>query len=251
MLDLWGCGKGPLTLTTPITRFFTWLSTLIAALLLRPSNGMDLVFQLSLLFIWNWAVGIPFRLLIKLFFISTLLFLPVILFIPFSGHSKEWVVLCGFLPIRSDAWIAPLNLMVRAAICFAMGFGLVASMKEIEFQQTLKRLPLPISFVAVIHNILRWMSPLIEESIGIGRTISLRSGKSCFKTGLKQIKALPIIWLHRVFVRAQHVSNAMAVRNYDFNLFVPQKEKMTIYDIVVLFFSSLLLVAIIGLTCIR
>ena len=238
-------------MSAPVTRFIAWILTTTACLLLRPSLWYELLAATALLLAWLMVSKPPRSGIFKLLALGLIFFVPVFILLPFTGRSEEWIDLWGILTVRSDAWVAPFNVLVRGLFCLLLGYGLIVSVDKSEFQQALVRLPLPRVIVVMVHQILRWLGPLVEESTSIGRAIALRGGTRGFKTGLRLTKALPSAWLPRVLARADRVSAAMQVRDYRGELMDPGPWRPQAADAWTLIISTLVLGGVVVILCLR
>ena len=249
--DWFGCGRGLLRKPAPVTRFVAWILVTTACLLLRPSIWYELLPAAGLLSIWLVVTHPPRSGIFKLLGLGLIFFVPVFILVPFTGRSEEWIDLWGVLTVRSDAWVAPFNVLVRGVFCLLLGYGLIVSLEKSEFQQALVRLPLPRVIVVMVHQILRWLGPLVEESTSIGRAVALRGGSRGLKTGLHLTKALPAAWLPRVLARADRVSAAMQVRDYRGELMDPGPWRPHAADAWTLLLSVLVLAGVVVMLCLR
>jgi energy-coupling factor transporter transmembrane protein EcfT len=103
----------------------------------------------------------------------------------------------------------------------------------------------------MVHQILRWLGPLVEDSTSIGRAVALRGGTRGLKTGLRLTRALPVAWLPRVLSRADRVSAAMQVRDYRGELMDPGPWRPKATDAWILIFSIVLLGVVVVMLCLR
>lgn len=249
--EWFGCGRGKLKMSAPITRFIAWILVTTACLLLRPSLWYELSLAAGLLVAWLAVTRPPRSGIFKLLGLGLIFFVPVFILLPFTGRSEQWIDLWGVISVRSDAWVAPFNVLVRGIFCLLLGYGLIASVDKSEFQQALIRLPLPRVIVVMVHQVLRWLGPLVEESTSIGRAVALRGGTRGFKTGLRLTKALPAAWLPRVLARADRVSAAMQVRDYRGELMDPGPWRPAASDAWTLLLSILALTGVVVMLCLR
>jgi cobalt/nickel transport system permease protein len=249
--DWFGRGRGVLRNPAPVTRLLAWILVTVACLLLRPSIWYELLVALGLLSIWLGATRPPRSGVFKLLGLGLIFFVPVFVLLPWTGRSEEYTQLWGVLSVRSDAWVAPFNVLARGILCLLLGYGLIVSVEKSEFQQALVRLPLPRVVVVMVHQILRWLGPLVEESTSIGRAVALRGGSRGFKTGLRLTSALPAAWLPRVLSRAERVSAAMQVRDYRGELMDPGPWRPGAADAWTLILSALALGGVVVMLCLR
>jgi cobalt/nickel transport system permease protein len=249
--EWFGSGRGSLKASAPITRLLAWVLVITACLLLRPSIWYELITAVSILVIWLALTRPPLSGIIKLLGLGLVFFIPVFILLPWTGRSEQMIDLFGIMTIRSDAWVAPTNVLARGIFCLLLGYGLIASLEKSEFQQALTRLPLPRVIVVMVHQILRWLGPIVEESTSIGRAVALRGGTRGFKTGLRLTRALPVAWLPRVLHRADRVSAAMQVRDYRGELMDPGPWRLKAADAWILLTSLFLLSAVVVMLCLR
>lgn len=249
--EWFGSGRGILKTSAPITRLLAWVPTITACLLLRPSIWYELVTALVILVIWL-VLTRPLRSgILKLLALGLVFFIPVFILLPWTGRSDQMIDLWGVITVRSDAWVAPTNVLARGIFCLLLGYGLIATLEKSEFQQALTRLPLPRVIIVMVHQILRWLGPIVEESTSIGRAVALRGGTRGFKTGLRLTRALPTAWLPRVLSRADRVSAAMQVRDYRGELMDPGPVRLTRFDALLLFISTIILAGAVVMLCLR
>jgi len=249
--DWFGRGRGVLRIPAPATRLLAWILITTACLLLRPSIWYELLTATGLLVIWLVLTRPPPSGVFKLLGLGLIFFVPFFILLPWTGRSEEYVQLWGVLSVRSDAWVAPFNVLVRGVFCLLLGYGLIASVEKSEFQQALVRMPLPRVIVVMVHQILRWLGPLVEESTSIGRAVALRGGSRGFKTGLRLTRALPTAWLPRVLSRADRVSAAMQVRDYRGELMDPGPWRLKKLDALLLLLSTIILAGVVVMLCLR
>jgi len=249
--DWFGRGRGALRIPAPVTRLLAWILITTGCLLLRPSIWYEFLAAAGLLIIWLVLARPPRSGVFKLLGLGLIFFVPFFILLPWTGRSDQLIDLGGIMTVRSDAWVAPFNVLIRGVFCLLLGYGLIASVEKSEFQQALVRLPLPRVIVVMVHQILRWMGPLIEESTSIGRALALRGGTRGFKTGLRLTRALPAAWLPRVLSRADRVSAAMQVRDYRGELMDPGPWRFQAADAWALALSLLALGGIVVMLCLR
>jgi cobalt/nickel transport system permease protein len=249
--EWFGSGRGRLKTSAPITRLLAWVLLTAACLLLRPSIWHELLTATALLIVWLSLTRPPRKGVFKLLGVGLIFFVPVFILLPWTGRSEQMIDLWGVVSVRSDAWVAPANVLVRGIFCLLLGYGLIASLEKSEFQQALVRLPLPRVIVVMVHQILRWLGPIVEESTSIGRAVALRGGTRGFKTGLRLTRALPTAWLPRVLSRADRVSAAMQVRDYRGELMDPGPWRPKAADAWTLLLSLLLLGGVVVMLCLR
>jgi cobalt/nickel transport system permease protein len=249
--EWFGSGRGILKTSAPITRLLAWVLLTAACLLLRPSIWHELLTATGLLIVWLALTRPPGRGVFKLLGLGLIFFVPVFILLPWTGRSGQMIDLWGAITVRSDAWVAPANVLVRGIFCLLLGYGLIASLEKSEFQQALVRLPFPRVIVVMVHQILRWLGPIVEESTSIGRAVALRGGTRGFKTGLRLTRALPTAWLPRVLSRADRVSAAMQVRDYRGELMDPGPWRLKKIDAILLFLSAVILAGVVVLLCLR
>ena len=212
--DWFGCGRGLLRKPAPVTRFVAWILVTTACLLLRPSIWYEFLAAICLLVAWLVVTHPPRSGIFKLLCLGLIFFVPVFILVPFTGRSNEWIDLWGLLTVRSDAWVAPLNVLVRGVFCLLLGYGLIASLEKSEFQQALVRLPLPRVIVVMVHQILRWLGPLVEESTSIGRAVALRGGSRGDSDGDQDDARTPAGLIERKIGRSRHAVVYLAALNH-------------------------------------
>ena len=249
--EWFGCGCGKLKKSAPVTRLLAWILVITACLLLKPSIWYELLAAVCILTAWLALTRPPRSGIFKLLGLGLIFFVPVFILLPWTGRSDQMIDFFGIMTIRSDAWVAPTNVLARGIFCLLLGYGLIACLEKSEFQQALVRLPIPRVIVVMIHQILRWLGPVVEESTNIGRAVALRGGTRGFKTGLRLTRALPSAWLPRVLSRADRVSAAMQVRDYRGELMDPGPVRLKKIDAILLFLSTLVLAAVVVMLCLR
>jgi cobalt/nickel transport system permease protein len=249
--EWFGSGRGKLKTSAPITRLLAWVLLTAACLLLRPSIWYELLAATGLLALWLVLTHPPRSGVFKLLGLGLIFFVPVFILLPWTGRSDQMIDLWGVVTVRSDAWVAPFNVLARGIFCLLLGYGLIASLEKSEFQQALVRLPLPRVIIVMVHQILRWLGPIVEESTSIGRAVALRGGTRGFKTGLRLTRALPAAWLPRVLSRADRVSAAMQVRDYRGELMDPGPWRLKKLDALLLLLSTIILAGVVVMLCLR
>jgi cobalt/nickel transport system permease protein len=249
--EWFGSGRGSIQVSAPITRLLAWVLLTTACLLLRPSIWYELTASAGILLVWLVLTRPPRSGIFKLLGLGLIFFVPVFVLLPWTGRSEQMIDLWGIVTVRADAWVAPFNVLVRGILCLLLGYGLIAGLDKSEFQQALVRLPLPRVIVVMIHQILRWLGPIVEESASIGRAVALRGGTRGFKTGLRLTRALPTAWLPRVLSRADRVSAAMQVRDYRGELMDPGPVLLKKFDALLLILSIIVLAGAVVMLCLR
>jgi cobalt/nickel transport system permease protein len=249
--EWFGRGRGILRRSAPVTRFVAWILVTVTCLLLRPSLWYELLVAVVLLTVWLGVTRPPRSGIFRLLGLGLIFFVPFFLLLPWTGRSEEYIDLWGVLTVREDAWVAPFNVLARGIACLLLGYGLIASLEKSEFQQALIRLPLPRVIVLMVHQILRWLGPLVEESTSIGRAVALRGGSRGLVTGLRLTRALPVAWLPRVLARADRVSAAMQVRDYRGELMDPGHWRLKAADAWTLLLSLAILGTVVVMLCLR
>ena len=210
---LWGHGRGPARRLAPVALLLCWLALLGTCVLARPSLPVELGLIAGACTAWLLACGPSRRVLVRALLLGLILFLPFFLLLPWTGQAAGQTEL-GPLMLRDDAWVAPLHVLVRGLACLLLGLGLVSTLDEAGFQEALSRLPLPRSLLVMIHQVFRSLEPLLTESVGMGRAVAVRSGRTGWRAGIRLARALPVVWLPRVLERADRVTRAMQVRGY-------------------------------------
>lgn len=249
--EWFGSGRGKLKTSAPVSRLLSWLLVTVACLMLRPSIWYELITAVGLLIIWLTLTRPPHSGIFKLLGLGLIFFVPVFILLPWTGRSEQMIDLWGIMTVRADAWVAPVNVLARGIFCLLLGYGLIASLEKSEFQQALTRLPLPRVIVVMVHQILRWLGPIVEESTSIGRAVALRGGTRGIKTGLRLTRALPSAWLPRVLSRADRVSAAMQVRDYRGELMDPGPVLLKRFDALLLILSTIILSGVVVMLCLR
>jgi len=249
--EWFGSGRGKIRMSAPVTRLLAWVLVITACLLLRPSIWYELIAAVCILLIWLALTRPPRAGVFKLLGLGLIFFVPFFILLPWTGRSDQMIDLWGIVTVRSDAWVAPFNVLIRGVLCLLLGYGLIAGLEKSEFQQALVRLPLPRVITVMVHQIFRWLGPIVEESTSIGRAVALRGGTRGFKTGLRLTRALPSAWLPRVLSRADRVSAAMQVRDYRGELMDPGPWRPMAADAWTLLMSLLLLGGAVVMLCLR
>lgn len=249
--DWFGRGRGALKIPAPATRLLAWLLVTVACLLLRPSIWYELLTAAGLLIVWLVLTRPPRSGVLKLSALGLIFFVPFFILLPFTGRSEQLIDLWGVITVRSDAWVAPFNVLVRGIFCLLLGYGLISSVDKSELQQALVRFPLPRVLVMMVHQILHWLGPLAEETASIGRAVALRGGTRGVLTGLRLTRALPVAWLPRVLSRADRVSAAMQVRDYRGELLDPGPWRLKAADALTMLLSLAALSGVVVMLCLR
>lgn len=238
-------GRAPLGSVAPGVRFLSWLLLMSTCLVAHPVELPDIILVLAALSLWAVATGTRGRTIVRLIVLGLIFFMPFFLFLPWTGSSDVAVKLVPFIKIRSDAWITPFTILFRGICCLLLGAGLIAVFPESDLHRFLSRLPAPRIFPVIIHQIMRFLSPLAHEGINISRAVVLRGGTAGWRTGVKVARTLPVAWLPRVLARSIRVSNAMEVRGYHGQIMETQFSPWRMRDAMVLLLAaSFLLLAI-------
>lgn len=210
----WGSGRGVLRRVTPAGRMLCWALLLITSCLTPAISAAGIGALTLVVTIWLLAALPRWTGVVRAVALAPIFFLPPFLLMPWTGHSHELLQLGPLPTIRADAWVAPWSLLLRGTACLLLGYGLVSSLAQEELEEAVSRLPLPRVFVVMVAESMRWLGPLIEESVNLGRAVSLRGAATGWRAGLTVARILPGAWLPRVAARASRVGNAMRMRGY-------------------------------------
>lgn len=206
--SIWGSGRGPAIKLAPHARLLCGMA-LLAALLIVPVSHIQGA-GLALATCLGWLAGCR----------------------PRSSHVRGAIVLGLFMfapyfllvPLLPDAetpggvgWSSlavPATILLRGTLGVLVCLATVSSLSQADFRDGLLRLPLPSLVSAIILQMIRQTSVLLQECVRMAAAMAVRGATGRGIAPWRVLAALPSVWLPRVMSRAERVASCMEVRGY-------------------------------------
>jgi energy-coupling factor transporter transmembrane protein EcfT len=207
--DLWGCGRGPVTLLAPPTRLLAGALVFAASVVAPATTVAGAGVLLAGTVAWLAACGLPARVIRGGAAFGLALFLPYFLLVP---------VIHAAPPASGGSWAlaarAPWSVFAHGLSGLLVSLATVGSLGPSDLHEGLARLPVPRLAAAILVQIVHQTGTLVAETRRILDAMAIRGATGGGRAAWGLVASLPRVWLPRVIERADRVGAAMELRGY-------------------------------------
>lgn len=205
--EAWGGGTGAARRLAPDIRLLCGMLAFACAIL-TPLAWPGLALGSGVVAGWAAFCGMPWKRLRHTLVFAACLFLPLALLAFLTA------LLTG--EDATGAWRVPALIAIRGTLSVLAAAATLSALDLADLRQAVALLPLPRALRTLLLQIAHQAALLSDETWRMGAALRVRGVASArFKTRVRGLCALPLIWLLRLTLRAERVGAAMAVRGFD------------------------------------
>lgn len=205
LLQFSSSGKGPARRRHPATRLFCGLIMVVICATLPLQRTGDLIPFLLFVCAWLLWCGTPYRVCLASSRLALLLFLPLLLFVLPNMHTQTY----------TEALRQPLHLILRCSATLFVCIATCSAISPSEINAAISDLPFPHTCKVLLLQLINQSILQAHESHRLVTALRVRGvPTSRLMIRLSCLKALPVIWLLRLSLRAERVSDAMRIRGF-------------------------------------
>ena len=214
ILDLWGCGGGPVAGLAPQTRLAAGFLLFSVCMICAPDTAAGFSFLSITVSAWLFACRVPLAVLRRMLAFGLIMFLPFFLLTPWTGpdpgHSFR---MDG--PELLEAAAVPWRVFARGLGGMLVSLATMASVSVVDFHAGMSRLPLPRVLVGLLTQIIHQAGALAGETRRIAAAMAVRGAVGRFRSAWRVLTSLPTVWLPRIATRVERVAAAMELRGFE------------------------------------
>jgi hypothetical protein len=231
----WGCGNGFARRLQPNIRILTGVISGMACLIIPLHSLWEISIIIGVTMCWCMLSGMPRKMIISCIIASFILFFPFFLLTP-------WMTTGSFTTAPLIDRIAQAGaIALRSTCCLFVAASTIAALAIQDVHRGLACAPIPRTLVALIVQLINQTMLLTEETARIIGVLRLRGASGA--GSLRVIFSFPIVWMVRMFFRAERSAAAMTVRGYGVEAVTARESvKLTIADMLAVISASAVLV---------
>ncbi len=230
-LEVFGSGSGIIRKVSPDTRLVSGFLFFCSVLIL-PFNkffGVLLIFLISAVCFILYRPS--YEIVKKTIIFGFVMFAPLFLLIPFiTDASGKLFEFNRFF--NMSAYVNVLSLFIKGLVTILIFISIFSVLQMSDMVDAMALLGLPDFIIMLIAQIIQQTGLLYSETLEMAQAITLRGSKRGTRTLLLFSRYAPIVWLSRIYYKANRVSNAMAIRNYNRVTILKKDYKKGVTDLV-------------------